>query len=138
MTITELCHNKIVAVDSQCSIQAAAKVMKDNNVGDVLVVRNQKPVGILTDRDIVIRLAADAIDLDLVTVGNVMSEDLVVFDEHADIKEAIDTMAEKGVRRAPIINAAGTIIGITSVDDLLILLADELNKISKLLQKQIH
>lgn len=138
MSLHMLCKNRIVSVDAQCSIQAAAKVMKENNVGDVIILREGAPVGILTDRDIVVRLAANAVDLDLVTVGNVMSERLLVLNENQEIGEAISSMDKWGVRRAPIVTDSGKAIGVASVDELLILLADELGGLSHLVQNQIH
>lgn len=95
------------------------------------------PVGIITDRDIVIRVVADAINPKEITAGDIMSNNLLILNEYQSIQEAIDMMCAKGVRRAPVVNDAGALIGIISVDDLVLFIVNIVESYGKLIRKQI-
>ena len=104
--------------------------MRDHHVGDVIVVEHKEngriPVGILTDRDILIGLLAEGIDLNAVTAGDVMSSELITVEEYDDILVTIELMQDKGVRRIPVVNREGGLEGILAVDDMIELFAEEL------------
>lgn len=140
MAMGDLCVNHIVTVKAQDSIQQAAQAMQAKNIGSVVVMsgehESQKPVGILTDRDIVLQVVASNKCPVNTKVEQVMCQDLLTIDHHQGIKEAIDLMRDKGVRRAPIMQE-GKICGLVATDDLLILIAKEMNALADLVQKQI-
>lgn len=140
MTIAKLGKHEVITATKTMSLHEAAKLMKQNNIGDIVVVNNEidkKPIGILTDRDIVTKVIADEVDANQVCVGDVMSADLLVLNKQQSINKSLEMMCEKGVRRAPIVDNNNQICGITAVDDLFILIANELACISKLVHKQI-
>ncbi len=140
MSIHKICTAKVITAVKSMPIQEAAMLMKKNNIGDIVVIEsktNNKPIGILTDRDIAMKIVADGVDAKTICVGDVMSSDLLVLKKHQGINEAIEMICAKGVRRAPIVDDNDKICGIAAVDDLLILVSDELSSLAKLVRKQI-
>jgi CBS domain-containing protein len=137
MSIQEVCTYEVVTTTKSTLIKEAAKLMKKNNIGNIVVVESEKPVGILTDRDIVTKVFADDKDANGIRVSDVMSSNLLVLKKDQGIKEAIDAMCNKGVRRAPIVDDNNKLCGIATVDDLLPLIANELHSVAKLVCKQV-
>jgi CBS domain-containing protein len=135
MTIGKFCNREVIIAEKNCTVAEVAKLMRHHHVGDVVIVNTNGdraiPVGILTDRDIVIELIACDVPLDSVTAGDVMSYELVTAREEDSIGDTLQHMRAKGIRRVPVVNEAGELEGILSVDDLLELLVDELNLIAK-------
>jgi CBS domain-containing protein len=109
-------------------------------VGDVVVVDEREgrrfPVGIVTDRDLVVEIMATDLDQKVITVGDIMLEELVTVKESVGLFEAVEYMRNKAVRRLPVVDEHGALVGLLSVDDLLELLAEELLSISKLVSYQ--
>lgn len=133
MTAGEYCNRDVVVIEKSESVREVVKLMRSNHVGDVVVIekRDQSviPLGILTDRDIVVELVAEDVDLDAVNVGDVMSDQLVTVDNGTKLLDAIKLMRIKGVRRLPVVNAEGELQGILTVDDLLELIVEQLSDI---------
>jgi CBS domain-containing protein len=94
-----------------------------------------RPVGILTDRDIVLELIAKETDLNQITVGDAMSYELFTLPENMDLLLAVGEMRSHAVRRAPVVNADGMLVGILSIDDVLGVLAELLKDLSCLVTK---
>lgn len=140
MTIGNLCIRDTVFTTRTSSIAQAAQLMRDHHVGDLVVVDDQGgrrvPVGILTDRDLVVEILAKEVDMNAVTVGDVMSTELVTARETDGLYETMQRMRARGVRRMPVVNADGTLAGIISVDDFLDLLADELTALARLVSRE--
>ena len=130
MSIGEFCTRKVVIAERDMGIVELAQLMRKHHVGDVVVVEKQGdlmvPVGIITDRDIVVELIAGQVDLDSVTTGDVMSQELITAREKEGIWDTLQRMRIKGIRRLPVVNEKGGLEGILTVDDLVELLADEL------------
>ena len=116
--------------------------MRSHHVGDVVVVETTatgaKPVGILTDRDIVLEILAEGVDLGTVSIGDVMSYELVTVREDTKLIDTIKLMRDKGVRRIPVVNQQGELEGLLSVDDILELLAEQLTDIVDLINKELN
>jgi len=106
-----------LSVDAGASIRQAAEVMRDNDIGDVLVVGDGSLRGIVTDRDIVVRALADGRQPDATPVGDVCSPKLTVVDAEADVDEAADLMGRHAIRRLPVIEN-DEVVGIVSLGDL--------------------
>ena len=140
MRAGELCSREVYLVRRDDALAEAAREMLQRQVGALVVVeprgKTVKPIGILTDRDIVCGQIAKRADLFCLNVGDVMSEDLMTLDENAGVAEAIKRLATAGVRRAPVVNGAGELIGILSFDDLLPAVAAELGGLARLIGKQ--
>lgn len=141
MTVGSICNREIITIQRDATVLDAAKLMRRYHVGDVVVIEYQgdlvKPVGIVTDRDIVIELIATELNCSVITTGDIMLTKLVVINESVGIFEAIQTMATKGVRRLPIIDDDGGLVGIVTLDDLLLLLAKELGSLTKLISREM-
>jgi len=135
MTIGDICIRDTVYITRENSIAEAARLMRDHHVGDLVVVDEQtglrKPVGILTDRDLVVEVLAKEIDLNAVTVGDVMSSDLITARDSDGLYETIQRMRARGIRRVPVVDDKGSLAGIVAADDLLDLLADELTALAR-------
>ena len=136
MSIGEFCTREVVIVERGTGIVELAQLMRKHHVGDVIVVDIQGdlvvPVGIVTDRDIVVELIAGKVDLDSVTTGDVMSPELITAKEKEGIWDTLQRMRSRGIRRMPVINEDGGLEGILTVDDLIELLADELDLLAKI------
>ncbi len=105
-------------------------------MGSVVVVDRGRPAGILTDRDIAIRVVSEARDADATSVGTVMSSPVVTVPEYAAVGEALRSMRAHRIRRLPVVNEAGMLVGILALDDLLDLLAEELEVMAHLIRSQ--
>lgn len=142
MSVGEICNRNVAVVEKERSIQEAAELMRKRHVGDLIVVgyeHNRKiPVGIVTDRDIVVELIAKKIPTDAVTVGDVMSYELVTAMEDDDLLQTLKLMRAKGARRLPVVDSGGSLVGILTVDDIVGLLAETLSDVSKLIERQQH
>ncbi|MCP5153767.1 MAG: CBS domain-containing protein [Ectothiorhodospiraceae bacterium] len=133
MRIGEICNARPVTVARGASVIDAARLMREHHVGDVVVVEETgdgaRPVGILTDRDIVIEVVAREVPLTEVSVGDVMSFDLLRLDAMDPVSIALEQMRERAVRRAPVIDTEGLLVGVVSIDDLLGFLAREITEL---------
>lgn len=140
MRVGEICNREVVVVVEDRSVKEAAAVMREFHVGDVVVVKEQHgrqmPVGILTDRDVILEVVAAGVDPVSVKVGDVMSFDLTTVPEDADLMHAIEVMRENGVRRIPVTYADGALVGILTVDDVLDLLSEVLIDLVHLVDRQ--
>lgn len=136
MPIGELCNREVVFAIRKTSITEAAQLMRQYHVGDLVVVDlvegKRVPVGIVTDRDIVIEIIGDSLSVDDFTVGDIMNQQLISVQEKAGVIETIRLMRTHGIRRIPVINEEGGLEGIISVDDMLDLLAEELTELAKI------
>ncbi|MDN5935905.1 MAG: CBS domain-containing protein [Nitrosospira sp.] len=140
MAVGEICNRDVIILQRDATILDAAKLMRQHHVGDVLVVEERGdvrvPVGIVTDRDLVVEIMATGLDQTVITGGDIMVSGLVTVKENAGIFETIQTMRSKAVRRVPVVDEQGALAGILALDDLLELLSEELLAIAKLVTVQ--
>lgn len=140
MSIRELCNRDLVAVGRDDTVLKAAELMRQNHVGDVLVIEKKHdttvPVGIVTDRDVVIEIVAPGLDPSVITVGDIMQPHLSTIEEDAEVFHAIKLMTSKGIRRLPVIDKYGSLVGILTLDDLLLIMAKESFSIAMLLNNE--
>ncbi len=125
MLIKDHLSKVLVTCKPETSIQEVAKLMKNHEVGAVLVTVHRRPVGILTDRDLVVRFLAENRQLLSVTAEDVMSRAVETVSDQGDLSEVIRTMQRASVRRIPVVNTLGEAVGLLSFDDMLDLVADE-------------
>lgn len=138
MRVRDVSTKNVVSVDAEDSIFQAAQRMREQHVGDVLVVKDnqERCVGILTDRDITIEIVANRIDPESIKVRDVMSDEVLMIDQDEDVLEALEMMSRAGVRRLPVMNEARRLCGIISVDDIIGTLAESLLEVSTLAHRQ--
>ncbi len=140
MTIGEICNREVVYVNRDVTVHAACKLMRHYHVGSLVVVDEvdgkRVPIGILTDRDVVVEIDAMDLDAKVITAGDIMSQELVTVPESKGVLETIEIMRFKGVRRAPIVDAENKLVGIVTVDDLLEVLAEELTDLARIVARE--
>ncbi|OGI45898.1 MAG: histidine kinase [Candidatus Muproteobacteria bacterium RIFCSPHIGHO2_01_FULL_65_16] len=140
MTVGEICNRDVVVVRRDEPVTEAARRMREHHVGDLVVVDEKPggrvPVGILTDRDLVIEVIAKGVDLNAVTVGDVMSNQLLTAAEADDVADTIKIMRAKGVRRVPVVSRNKTLAGILAVDDLLDLYSEQIADLTALIARE--
>lgn len=136
MTVYACAQTNVVSVKPDATVQFVAELMKEKNIGCVVVTQNHKPVGIVTDRDIALRGVSLCGDPGEVLIESVMSPDILTIRKDAGIFDAIQEMKSAGVRRMPIVDAAGRLVGLLTVDDLIRLLAREMADIARIIGKE--
>jgi predicted transcriptional regulator len=121
MAVGTICSRRVITVDRAIDVAAAARVMRDKQVGYLVVTDaasgGQKPVGVITDRDIVIKVLAAGVEPRSRKVGDVMTLEPLVAGYADDIGKTLHRMRALGVRRVPVINTQGNIAGVLSLDD---------------------
>ncbi len=133
MRIGELARSDVVTATVDESLTTVARRLRDEGVGSVVVTDDGKPRGIVTDRDLVVYGLAQEADPGATTALNVMEEDLFTIDSRADVFTTITEMRDRGVRRVPV-TADGSLAGIVTLDDLLVVLAEELASLASVIE----
>lgn len=140
MNLGKICNREVVVIDRDCSVLEATRLMREHHVGSLVVVDREsggvKPIGVITDRDIVIEILAEEIPLDSVTIGDVMTRPAVTAREDDSVLEAMERMRTNGVRRMPVVDATGLLIGIISVDDMLEIISEEMSDLIALISRE--
>ena len=138
METSKLISKKVITVKKNESVQDAAKLMRKHHIGDVVVLdpKSNAPIGMLTDRDIVLATIALNVPYEGVTVGDIMTEKLVTVGQNADIHEIIRLMKVHGVKRIPVVGAKKNLLGIISRDNVMKYLGDEFSSIGDTYQRQ--
>lgn len=122
MNIGEVCKRNVATTVERASLADVAKLMRASHVGSVIVVDppgSRIPVGIVTDRDIVVEAVAADRDARSVSAGEIMSRNLVTAAESDDASWSLKVMRDRGIRRLPVVDGAGELVGIVALDDLL-------------------
>jgi len=139
MQIGRFCRRSVTVASQDLALSKAARLMRQHHVGCLVVVTEttagRKPVGILTDRDIVVSVVAKELDIRQLTVGDAMTNDLICAREADSVFDAVRRMRVSGVRRLPVIGDNGMLIGIVSIDDLFGAISDELNDIAQVMSE---
>ena len=140
MQIGDICSRDVYVVRADEPLAEAAREMDRRHVGAVVVVETRgevtRPVGIVTDRDIVCGQFDRGADLFCLAVKDVMTRDPLTLAESSGAAEAIERMSAKTVRRAPVVDTAGNLVGIVTLDDLLPIVAGELTALANLIGTQ--
>lgn len=138
--IADLATPEVVTVSREVSVKEAAALMREKNVGSVVVVEQQGgrglPVGIITDRDVTYEVVALDLEASDVKVGDVMSLDLVTINHDTDLGAALRVMGQQGIRRLPVVDAEGALTGVFSLDDALEELTGQLEDIPLLVRRE--
>ena len=116
--VSEVMTSKVCAIDADRPVAYAAKMMRDEDVGLAPIVEGDRLVGTLTDRDVVIRVVAEGRDPESTLVREVASTDLVTVDPQQDLDEALRLMAEHQVRRLPVVEEDGRLVGVVAQADI--------------------
>jgi predicted transcriptional regulator len=139
MAIGEVCNREVVIAETGMAVPEAARLMRQYHVGTLVVVEEvegrRRPLGMVTDRDIAIEVVAAAVDPDSLTVGDIMATELASVREDVGVFDTIRYMRSRGVRRVPVVDNGGWLIGIVTLDDLFELLAEELSEMADMISR---
>lgn len=137
MQLGEACNREVIIIADNSSVIEAAKLMRDYHVGSIVVTKKDegitKPIGIITDRDIVIDVIAKDISPEKVTVNGIMNSKLITGKDTDQLWNSLRTMRTHGIRRMPVIDSDGCLVGIITADDILELFSEELLDLTRLI-----
>jgi CBS domain-containing protein len=141
MTAGEYCNREVIIVEPTISVTEAAVLMRRHHVGDLVVVEKEggqaRPVGIVTDRDIVIEVVAQKIDPDSLTVNDIMSTDPVSVVEATSLLDTLGLMKQHGIRRMLVVDDSGSLQGLLTADDAIELIAEQLSDLIQLVNREV-
>jgi len=141
MPVAQIANREVISVPSSSSALQAAKMMRQHHVGDIVITDDSTgrpvPIGIVTDRDLVLEILAQEVDPARVTVGDIMTTNLLKIPLGEGISRTIQLMRARGTRRAPVVDKDGSLAGIVCVDDLIELIADELGELANLVAREL-
>ena len=141
MTAGEYCNREVIVTEKNISVTDAAMLMKQHHVGDLVVIEKQGdktlPIGLITDRDIVIEVVAQQVDSDSLIIKDVMSTALVNAYENDTLLDVLSLMQNKGVRRVIVVDGQGRLQGLLTADDAIELIAEEMGNLSKLVKREL-
>jgi len=136
MPIGEICSREVVCAKRDATVKTAARLMREQHVGSIVVVEEPEdkriPTGIVTDRDIVVAVVAVGLDPEVIEIGDIMGTNLVSVKEDWGIAEVVELFQLKGVRRLVVTDSDGYLVGIVAADDVLSLLAEEMSALASM------
>jgi CBS domain-containing protein len=140
MTVAKLCTKDVATATRDTPVSEAAKQMRHRHVGNLVVVEQQNgktvPVGIVTDRDIVISVVAPELDPKVFTLGDMLLKDAITCREDQDVAACLHQMRTQGIRRMVVVDKQGALVGIVALDDIIRFLAGEMGEVSKLIERE--
>ncbi|MGE0079712.1 MAG: CBS domain-containing protein [Thiohalomonadaceae bacterium] len=140
MSVGQFCNREVIVARRSDPVPDLARLMREYHVGDLVVVESidaPVPVGMVTDRDLVVEVLAADIEPASLTAGDIMSYDLLVAREGDSLCDTLKRMRARGVRRVPVVDDQhGRLVGIITVDDVLEVLADELSALARIPERE--
>lgn len=141
-TISSLYEKNVICVDKNSSIGDAAKLMRKKHVGSVVIVNREKnksvPIGILTDRDLIVKAIAQDVPLESISVSDIMAPTIALAHEGDGVYDMIKVMKENAVARLPVVNFQNELIGIITARKIIQLISKELSDLADLPSMQQH
>lgn len=142
MTAGKYCNREVIITEPDTTVVEAAQLMRSYHVGTLVVVDKKgdesMPLGVVTDRDLVIEVLAQQVSPETISVADIMSRDLVMVHENEGLLDTLEIMRVRGVRRVPVINDKGGLEGILSADDALGLINEATNHLIKLMRREVE
>lgn len=133
--VEDLMTTEVATAERDTPVATVVAQMAEKDVGSVVVVEDDAPVGIITDRQVALALE-DTPDVSQRQAGDLVSGDLVTGTSGMSVFDAIRRLADEGVRRLPVVDEDGTLRGIVTLDDILVLLGTELGRAAELIERQ--
>lgn len=142
MNLVTLMNKRVVVVPPGTPVETAARLMRDEHVGALVVLSSEaahaRPVGVLTDRDLVIEVLAQGAPPALLTVGDVTLPRLVTAESDESLFDAMERMSREGVRRLVVVDASGGVLGLVSMDDILVALSQSLALMARTISHELR
>lgn len=137
MKITNICNRNAVVADENSDVLMAAQLMRQHHVSTIIIVSNKvsgkKPIGIISDQDLVFKVLAENRSVNDITLHDVMTMDMVCIRDDYEIIDTIHLMCLEGIRSAPVIDENGNLVGVLTMDNLFEILADEISNYVKII-----
>lgn len=134
MKTRDLCRRNVVTASADATLAEVSRLMRARHVGSVVVTNEAgAPAGIVTDRDIVVEVLAMGLDPAAVTAGEIMSAEPALVSEDEDALWTLKVMRARGVRRLPVIDGSGSLVGILAFDDLMQHLGSTLGDVARMI-----
>jgi CBS domain-containing protein len=121
VSVAEVMTRKVVYLPEGTMLDEAAQAMRDQGIGDVVVTQGATMIGVVTDRDIVIRAIAENLPPRDTTLGAITAHELIMVEQSATVEEAVQAMRERAVRRLLVCDADRKVVGILSLSDVALL-----------------
>jgi CBS domain-containing protein len=137
MNIRHLIRRTVESVPAETTCASAARRMRDAEVGSVIVVEGGRPLGIVTDRDLVVRVIASGGDAEKLTVRDVMSPKPIFVAQTRDVAYVLELMRDMAVRRIPVVDEQQQIVGVVALDDVILALSSELAAVAETIRKEM-
>lgn len=141
MKIGDCCNREVIVAEKDTEILEVARLMKRHHVGDLVIVENRGgssyPVGIITDRDLVVEVMAQEVPPAEVNAADVMSHEIATVPDETGVWETLERMRHLGVRRMPVVDRDGALVGLMTLDDLLDLFTEAMDNITRLIKGEI-
>jgi CBS domain-containing protein len=137
MSLQNYCRKPVIRVAPDANITEACQLMEQNNIGCLIAEREGKLCGIVTDRDIALRVAGAKRDPDKTLIKDIMTPDPIRISVDKDLRRLTAMMHAYHVRRVPIVNGFDTTLGIVTLDDLIAQLGDEMSEIGKAISEEL-
>ena len=142
MMLSDLCTLEVASCSPRTSVLEAARIMRQKHTGDLVVVDDgedeKEPLGIITDRDMVVDVLATGLDPAVTAVGSIIRTPVVLAHDTEDASTALERMRTHGVRRIPVVGNGNRLVGILTVDDLIKLLAADAAALTEIISRQQH
>ncbi|MBF5030198.1 MULTISPECIES: CBS domain-containing protein [unclassified Micromonospora] len=116
--VSDVMTRQVVYLPAETPLDEAARVMKESDIGDVVVTDGATLAGMLTDRDIVVRAVAERADPGTTTIGSIITREVVMIEQHCTANEAAALMRERNIRRVLVCDNERKLVGIVSLGDL--------------------
>jgi CBS domain-containing protein len=137
MSLDELIRRRPETLPPAATCTAAAGLMREANVGAVVVAEGTKPLGLVTDRDLAVRVVAEGRDPRQVRLDEVMSGEPIFLSERRSVGSVIGVMRDLAIRRVMVVDDAGDLIGVIALDDLLMRVAEDLGGLAETIRKEV-
>ncbi len=135
MPLLECCQRDVATLPLQSTAYDAARLMEEKNADMVVITEDARPIGVITDRDLVVRVLTKFRNPQITPVTEIMSEDPLVLDERTGLYEAMQFGRDWNLRRFPIVDADGRLVGIITLDDIIRLLVEEISWVAHIIEK---
>jgi CBS domain-containing protein len=136
MSLERICTKTVVTISPDATVLEAAKLMQHKHVGCLVVIDDLRPIGMLTDRDIVLKLVVRENDPAKITAREIMTTSPTMVNVNYDLLDAVRLMRSRGVRRLPIVDEHRNLLGIVTMDDVLTALGAEVGDLAGTVQKE--
>jgi CBS domain-containing protein len=135
MTLDQF-RTPLATAAAEDTVEKAALIMRDRHVGCLVVTRDGRPTGIVTDRDLVLRVLAEGLDASTARLGEFVTFDPITISAREGLETASERMRKHGIRRMPIVDDQGVAVGIVTADDLLMLLGRQIGAVCEAIENR--